>query len=56
MQQDIHNWCTTCKVCATRKSAPKKNRTSLQTVKTGYLMQIVAVDILGQLPESEAGN
>ena len=39
-----------------RKSAPKKNRASLQTVKTGYLMQIVAVDILGQLPESEAGN
>ena len=56
MQQDIHNWCKTCKVCATRKSAPKKNHAPLQTIKTGYPMQIVAVDILGPLPESEAGN
>ena len=56
MQQNIHNWCKTCKVCATRKSAPKKNCAPLQRIKTGYPMQIVAVDILGPLPESEAEN
>ena len=56
MQQDIHNWCKTCKVCATRKSAAKEDHAPLQTIKTGYPMQIVAVDTLGPLPESEAGN
>ena len=56
MQQDIHNWCKTCKVCTTRKSAPKKNHALLQTIKTGYPMEVVAADILGPLPESEAGN
>ena len=43
-------------MCATRKSAPKKNRAPLQRIKTCYPMQIVAVDILGPPPESEAGN
>lgn len=32
------------------------NRAPLQSVKTGYPMQLVAVDILGPFPESEAGN
>ena len=53
MQQDVRDWCQTCETCATRKRAPKKN---LAPLKTGYPMQVVAVDILGPLPESEAGN
>ena len=56
MQQDVRDWCQTCETCATRKRAPKKNRAPLGTIKTGYPMQVVAVDILGPLPESEAGN
>ena len=43
-------------MCANKKSASKKNHAPLQTIKTCYPMQIVAVDILGPLPESEAGN
>ena len=56
MQQDVHNWCQTCATCATRKTAPKKNIGPLETIETGFPMQVVAVDILGPLPESTAGN
>lgn len=41
---------------ATRKSAPQRNRGPLQTIKAGYPLQVVAVDILGPLVESDAGN
>ena len=56
MQQDARDWCRTCEFCATRKTAPKKNCAPLQTIKAGFPMQIVAVDILGPLPKSVAGN
>ena len=42
--------------CATRKSVGAKNRAHLQTIRTGYPMQVVVVDILGPLPESDGGN
>jgi len=41
---------------ASRKSAPQRNRGPLQTIKAGYPLQVVAVDILGPLTESAAGN
>ena len=56
MQHDVRNWCRTCEACQTRKSAPKKNHAPLQTIKAGFPMQVVAVDIMGPLPESETGN
>ena len=56
MQHDVRNWCRTCEACQTRKSAPKKNYAPLQTIKAGYPMQVVAVDIMGPLRESETGN
>ena len=56
MQGDVQDWCRTCATCATRKTAPTKNRAPLQTIKTGYPMQVVSVDILGPLLESDAGN
>ena len=53
---DVRNWCNTCATCATRKSVGAKNRAPLQTIRAGYPMQVVAVDILGPLPESDGGN
>ena len=53
---DIKNWCNTCVTCATHKSSAPKQKAALQTVQAGYPLQMVAVDILGPLPESEAGN
>ena len=56
MQKDVARWCQTCEACSTRKTAPKKNRSPLQTIQAGYPLQVVGVDIMGPLPESEAGN
>ena len=56
MQKNIARWCQTCEACSTRKTAPKKNRSPLQTIQAGYPLQVVGVDIMGPLPESEAGN
>lgn len=56
MQLDVTNWCRTCSACATRKTAPQRNCAPLQTIKAGYPMQVVAVDIMGPLPESKSGN
>lgn len=56
MQQDVAQWIRTCPVCATHKSPPQQNRAPLRTVSSGFPMQVVAVDILGPLPESTAGN
>ena len=53
---DVRDWCRTCPTCATRKTAPQKSRAPLQPVKASYPLQIVAMDILGPLPESDAGN
>lgn len=36
--------------------APQRNGAPLQTIKAGYPMQVVAVDIMGPLPESKFGN
>ena len=54
--KDVQHWVRTCEACSTKKSAAPNWRAPLQTVKAGSPMQVVAVDILGPLPESDAGN
>ena len=54
--RSVREWCRTCSTCATRKTQVPKQRAPLQTIQVGYPMQIVATDIMGPLPESEAGN
>lgn len=53
---DVREWVQRCGRCAMRKTPTPKNRASLQSMKTGYPMQLVAVDILGPFPESDSGN
>ena len=53
---DVDQWIRTCPECATRKSSPQRNRGPLHTIKAGYPLQVVAVDILGPLTESDGGN
>lgn len=53
---DVKKWCQTCLQCATQKSINPKTRGLLQSVVIGYPLQLVAVDILGPLPESPNGN
>ena len=56
MTEDVKHWCQTCPVCATRKSPTPNSRAPMQTVQAGYPMQVVAVDITGPFPDSDAGN
>ena len=56
MQQDIVQWTRTCSACATHKSPSQRSRAPLQTVTSVFPMHVVAVDILGPLPQSTAGN
>ena len=53
---EVSNWVKTCSSCASRTTPNPKNRAPLQSVKVGYPMQLVATDILGPFPESNAGN
>ena len=43
-------------LCATRKTPASKGKAPLQSVKAGFRIQLVTVDILGPLPGSENGN
>ena len=53
---DVRNFCRACTSCATRKTPAPRRRAPLGTIRAGYPMQIIAVDILGPLPESTNGN
>ena len=53
---DVRDFCRACTICATRKTPVPRRRAPLGTIKAGYPMQIIAVNILGPLPESAVGN
>ena len=53
---DIRDWCQTCKTCAKRKSPVPGRQAPMQTITAGYPTQVMAVDLLGPLPESKNGN
>ena len=54
--KDVQEWCWTYAICAARKTPTPKPKAALQPVSVGYPMELVAIDILGPLPQSEAGN
>ena len=53
---DVCDWCQKCGICAARKSPAPKAHAPLTSIKVGYPMQLVAMDIVGPFPESPAGN
>ena len=53
---DVRDWCQTCKACAKRKSPVPGRQAPMQTITAGYPTQVMAVDLLGPLPESKNGN
>ena len=53
---DVQRWCATCVSCATRKPGGVKRRGPLKPIIVGYSLQLVAVDIMGPLPETSNGN
>ena len=54
--EDVEEWCKRCDICARRKSTAPKRRAGLQTLRAGYPMQTVCVDIMGPLPETNRGS
>ena len=56
MTADIRSWIRQCDLCSRRKLAAKRHCAELVQLKPGEPMQIVAMDILGPLPESTSGN
>ena len=53
---DVCDWCQKCGICAARKSPSPKAHAPLTSIKVGYPMQLVAMDIVAPFPESPAGN
>ena len=50
--EDVRSWCQTCSICAARKSPAPRNKAKLESIHPGYPLQLVAMDLLGPLPES----
>ena len=53
---DVQTWCRTCGPCASRKTPTPKARAPLKSVRPGYPLQIVAMDIVGPFPEAPSDN
>ena len=56
MSRSVSDWCRTCPSCAACKGTGQKRHGALQNMKTGYPLEIVAMDIVGPLPPSKSGN
>ena len=54
-KQDVIRWCRQCSVCARTKPGPRF-RAKLQQLPVRNKLDRVALDILGELPETENGN
>lgn len=54
--EDVRRWCQTCLTCAARKSPAPRNKAKLVSIYPGYPLQLVAMDLLGPLPESTNKN
>ena len=52
---DIERWCRECNACAQVRSGPQ-HRAALQQEPGGSRFQRVAIDIMGELPETSNGN
>jgi len=53
---DIRDWCQTCTTCASRKTLTHSPKSPLGTISASYPTQIMAVDLVGLLPESKKGH
>ncbi len=54
--QDVSDWCRSCTACASRKGPMRRPRAPMAQYNVGVPIERVALDILGPLPVSEAGN
>ena len=45
-----------CDSCIRRKGPLKVNKAPIQMVRSGYPLEIIAIDILGELTQIKGGN
>lgn len=53
---DVRDWCRRCATCAASNGPQRKRRAGMQQYIVGSPFERIAVDVLGPLPESEAGK
>ena len=56
LQRDVRAYVVGCEKCAKRKGPNSTKIAPMQIVRSGYPMERIAVDILGDLPKTENGN
>jgi predicted aspartyl protease len=54
-KSDIRRWCEQCSSCAQIKPGPR-HRTRLKQIVASSPLDCVAIDLLGELPETDNGN
>ena len=56
LQNDVRSYIGGCEKCAKRKNPIPTRMAPMQVVRSGYPMERIALDILGELPVTENGN
>ncbi len=54
--KDVRTFCRNCDLCSSRRGPKSKPRAPLEKYNVGAPMERLAIDVLGPLPTSEAGN
>ena len=54
--RDVRSFCRNCDLCSSRRGPRSKRGVPLQRYNVGAPMERLAVDVLGPLPTTEAGN
>ena len=56
LQSDVRSYIAGCEACTRRKEPCPTKRAPMQIVRSGYPMERIAIDILGELPQTNKGN
>ena len=56
MKNDVKLYVSSCEACSKRKDPCPNKRAPMEIVRTGFPMERIAIDILGELPETDRGN
>ncbi|MCG8033694.1 MAG: DDE-type integrase/transposase/recombinase, partial [Candidatus Thiodiazotropha taylori] len=56
LQSDVRSYIAGCEACVKRKEPIPTKRAPMQIVRSGYPMERIALDILGELPLTSNGN
>ena len=56
VEQDVKIYVSGCEICQKGKEPIPLKRAPMHLARSGYPMEIIAVDILGELPITERGN